>query len=1242
MKNFTQLLIKILIKREYKSKYVFLFFFFTSLVSAQLPTGIIWNGEVGCEEIVNEFDFDVQEAGECVKACQGSTVTYTLGGGDTQNWINAQSFVNGGSVINSSTTSITVEWGSGAVGELIFKIQTMEGLFTRKLCIELLPKPIVDFTIFPNGPNPEILKVCKNEIVHFENLSQTNGGSQLVFHNWYFSDDDVTTAEFEPTHVFQQSGVYTVNLTVTNACNCSASKEIEVHVQSEGLQIECNSIACENEVETYNVTNLQGETIGCDTYEWIIEGGDIVSENEREVNVIWDQVDQDGFGYVTYNPISCEVDCTLPVTIRVPVIKNDIRINEPNVICEDEQVRFSIPQWPSTEVEWKVTPSTGVIIHPSDQPNEVVLEGFQQGQNYILEAIYNNTLKGCGGVSFRTLSVNPNLKIEGPITVCEGDVESYTISNGSSAPWTLIGPNGVYTSSGESTTFTHTFSDPGLYTLQLEERDCSTPITIEVKPKPEQPMAIDGSLEICPGLPVTYTVSPPPPDGVVPVWTVGNGIFSSTQNQDAIGEEVTVIWNPNPNPSFTYDLRVSFKKENCVSEAVRIEPTAIQVDYSFTGNQNACASSYEIYSVDYLEGDKYEWEIITPELGSIAENPQDHEVEVLWNNVTTVTTAILELSIEKCGSKYTEQYSVVIEPTVPISINAPLVACRDEMVNFSISGQLTTWNTITWNFGDGTTATGPSPTHIYDDLNPNDTNYTVSVTVTEPNGCTNTTMANMSIQVQPAPVAHLTPALNHSFCDQGELNADPPTFNLTLDNNYAAATIKEWYRDTGSGPVLVQTGSNSYTATQFGEYYVIVESANGCTDTTNIINVYQKDCTGNNSPGCLVNEPSPTITSAQMTGCNSATATAIDNGNSTPIGYSWYIDNDTTPLTGQSSSTANFGLSGVGVHQVGYTVEYSTVDNNGDPCTFGVGDSYEVIVPYEAQLEYSITCSSMGNGYDVTMYDASDYFPSTPIQNLKYFVDTSLEYTGTAGQVTVSNLSPGSHSLELEISGSGYSPCSVSVPIVLPDLPTASINAVSSACAGEPVQFAATVNDPNISYEWDFGDGASNSLPDPIRNFGGFPVNPLVSLTITNQFGCTTTTTMNPGITINTPNMEGDLTLNPAMACEGNPIKITYNPNGQQNNIMVYYWNREVNGVVVDTQTTTTDNIDVTESGIYVLDGEDNNGCMQYGIFRISVTFLEQPTAQITGPSQVCLEDPFTLYAHPEHEDNYYSWSVNG
>lgn len=217
-----------------------------------------------------------------------------------------------------SNTSCSVSWGAVGAGALSFTITNGSSILTKTLCIEKILIPIAHFELAPLGQS-EPVYTCSSQILNFINLSGTNNGTNLVSYYWNFDDGSSSTA-FEPTHIFANDGEYWVTLTVTNECNCSSSFKKHVIVKSKEFEISCPSVICEGQSQIYSLP-FDGMQVCDGNFDWSVAGGHILSQQGGNVEVLWDAVDASGFGYVTFDPSHCNLECGLPTTIKIPVIQ---------------------------------------------------------------------------------------------------------------------------------------------------------------------------------------------------------------------------------------------------------------------------------------------------------------------------------------------------------------------------------------------------------------------------------------------------------------------------------------------------------------------------------------------------------------------------------------------------------------------------------------------------------------------------------------------------------------------------------------------------------------------------------------------------------------------------------------------------------------------------------------------------------------------------------------------------------
>lgn len=161
------------------------------VVQAQIGTHITSNSQVGCkdyrgdkeEQNDNGVTSEQVISSQCVKVCAGSTVTYTASG---QNIANVQWTAAGGTVGTVSgpgNSNAQITWnsslGNGSVQAIItYSNGTTEN---QTVCIEKINTPTAEFQMLNLD-----YTVCKGTQIYFDNLSQDNGGAEIVSYFWDF------------------------------------------------------------------------------------------------------------------------------------------------------------------------------------------------------------------------------------------------------------------------------------------------------------------------------------------------------------------------------------------------------------------------------------------------------------------------------------------------------------------------------------------------------------------------------------------------------------------------------------------------------------------------------------------------------------------------------------------------------------------------------------------------------------------------------------------------------------------------------------------------------------------------------------------------------------------------------------------------------------------------------------------------------------------------------------------------
>jgi PKD domain-containing protein len=1193
---------------------------------------ISWGSDVSCqlteEDPRIKFSENIVD-GPCIRVCENSTITYTLTG-DTANIDHTVWNITGGTVLNPTNTSVTVNWSSASFCALQGTIYLTDGT-TKEInkCIEKLEAPNALFSALPDLNSTEIYG-CTDNPIHFENLTTSAGGNEVIYYNWDFGDGTFSS-EFEPSHVYNHSGTYTVVLVAYNGCSCSSKYDIKVIIDEGSVPIQCPSVVCEGNKAHYSIPKEYGD--GC-RIDWEVIGGEIASiyNNDTEIDIVWNHIDEDGFGYVSVKSDDC-FKCK--TTIKVPVVQLKGTIKGVDTMCPQSQNIFSLPKWPTTEFNWRLEDNgTGADLLYNNQRNEVVIQSGVSG-TIELFCNYKNTLLGCGGTARITIEVKPLVNLVGPMTICENTSAQYQIqdetgSNISPINWVITGPSG-FSQSGTGSPFNIVFPTQGVYNFRVNSPNyCASDFyNINLLDNPAAPTVISGPLTICPGIPVNYTCIPPA--GGTTHWQVTNGTIIGSD----IGNQIVV--NFNPLATGTFEVKAWYEYEGCMSGVYTITPVREIPDLTLTENASVvCGSSYANYAVsNSLSVDNYTWSVVPETAGSIQSGQNSNEVTVLWNQ--TPGNVQLRLNVRKCGGIFSQLYPVQIINTSQITINAPTTACSNVAIPMSFSmSPGTAFTNVTWDFGDGSlpvTTTGNNVSHQFIVGGNASANLTITATVTGANGCPMPAIATHQIVVSPTPEVSITPNRSLNLCDPDNIPADY-TYSVTMQGGFGATDTVQWYSGTyPSGTPIFPGGTNStITLNTVGNYYAIVTNSFGCSKNTQSIIVYS-DCPSG-SGGCeAIHNIDAEVTNTSCQGIT-ANVTLVEGS---PYEVLW---SDYNAVGGNVVSVSSSQLQIENIEPGEYTITLNANYNiGGDVCH--KDKQIPFIVPYKAGIRYNIACAE-NTGYNVTLYDFSKYYPLTPATSFEFTTDNGTTWqTGSVisgiAQITT-QLAPGTYNVGIRIARAGYQACEKIIPIVLPAMPSASFHFDNNACQDTAMQFYADDTTPGLQYSWNFGTDAINLQQNPVRTFTGNGPKQVI-LTVTNKYGCSVS--LMQEVNVRSIRLRGTLNATPVNVCQGSTIAINYTPNSSQ--IMPTQFNWYYNNFTpTPFATTSTPNLTVSQSGQYFVYVTDANGCRNYTNPPVSVAFVPSPEPpKVSGPKVVCSGNAYTIKV-PQNSNVRYIWSLNG
>ena len=884
---------------------------------------------------------------------------------------------------------------------------------------------------------------CIGEATQFTNNSHGNGGATIVSSHWNFGDGS-SSNETNPSHIYANSGNFTVTLTVVDSEGCTRSIQHTVSVSPLPIANFTANTACLGSSTNFHSTS--STSMGSIT-QWEWDFGDGVG-TATGVNTNYTYADT-GVYNVTLIVVT-NIGCRDTIVSPIYVSPNPDANFSADIVCAGNETSFTdlsvnngvnIVSW-----HWNFGDGgSSTLQNPTHT--------YTQGGTYNVTLTVTNA-NNC--IDAITLPVVVDSIPFADFTYEPACLGFTTVFNDVSIPhgsqiisWEWDFGDG-YSSTDQNPT--HTYANFGTYNVFLQVTNangCTDTITLPVVVY-EPPTADFGWNGSCLGLPTVFTDS-----------SHSNTVSITDWNWDfGDGSGTSILQNP----SYTYASSglfnvtlIVFDSNGCsdtITQSVYVSdlPTA---DFS---NTSACAQD-SLFFTDLSNGNgsnitSWHWDFDDGNYST------DQSPAHLFATSGSFNVQLIVTTDYGCHDTIVQTIAVDSLPTANFSHTTVCFGDTTYFTDISLAngGTISNWY---WDFGDGNTDNQQNPSHLYS----SDGTFNVTLFVENTAGCTDS--INIPVVVRPLPIPDFS---WQTACVNQEIH-----FNDLSSGN---STINAWEWDFGDGVGVLHTQNPTYTYNSTGTYNVslTVTDVEGCSNYTDTL---------------LSVETVPTAQFATDSVCfgNLTPFTDLSNGNGSAItSWNWSFGDGNSST--QQNTQNHYNASG------SYNVQL--IVSNAANCADTITEP--VFVKPSPQANYSF--SNVCDGHNMNFQDLS-ISNSINISSWAWnFGDGS---TSSLQDVSHTYGAPGIYGVELIVENDYSCFDTITQNVEVYQLPNAEFMA-SVACLGFATSFQdlSTFQGAAItSWEWNFGDGTGTSTqqnPDWTYSAGTPPYD--VSLTVRDANGC--------------------------------------------------------------------------------------------------------------------------------------------
>lgn len=741
--------------------------------------------------------------------CQGSQSQFTdLSSFDPGDPIISWEWDFGDGETSSEQNPIHVYSGTGTFF-VTLDVTTPQCTATATIPVDVEPAPVPAFTVDPDIG-------CSPLAVNFNNT--TFGASSFV---WDFGDGFVSSEE-NPTHNFFNPGdidtTYTVVLTAFTDFGCGRSDSLNVTVEpgaEAGFMDNSNPPGCSPfQAEFINTSQ------GAIAYEW--DFGDGSTSNEENPSHLYENetglLQNFTVELVAIAANGCNDTITSNITVY-PLADFDFTV-VPDSGCSPLTVDF--PFISGAQIfEWDF--GTGDISNAAT-PSYTYENNTTSPIVYDVQLIATSGF-GCTDTAFSSIQVNPSPIAQFGIDGIEGCAPLTVTIENESIQADLFEWDYGNGESSNTTNATHTFTFENqndqieIFDIQLTASTidgCSDTFTQSVQVFPQVTAGFEDPGPQC--SPVNLQINNTSQNASSFNWDLGNGTASIEPFPST-----TYVNDSETDSLFVIELTASsiYGCEDSFSGNILVQ-TSPNADF-LADNVIGCQPLPVSLSNNSEGATTFLWNYGDNETSTTDEAEHTHEYISLSNE-----PAIFDLELiayNEAGCSDTASQAVTVYPNVVSAFTGTAQGCSPLQATFASQSAGATEG-LTWDFGDGASATGNTASHTFVNTSGNDTSLTVSLIAENIYGCTDTSFT--VVELFATPIADI-----EVLAEEGCYPLD-----VTFLNNTIGGESFEWFYGTGE---TSNTEESEHTHTFFNttlgpiNYTVtMVASSDGCTSSDQV------------------------------------------------------------------------------------------------------------------------------------------------------------------------------------------------------------------------------------------------------------------------------------------------------------------------------------------------------------------------------------------------------------------------